>query len=57
MVVINGNDKSVEIPWSRYTEITKNMHQGINIFNHNKITIGESITVPEKEAIVVLFEK
>lgn len=52
-VYINNNDKPVQIPWERYSEVASGIQSGKNVITGETVDFTKTITVGPKQSIIV----
>ncbi|MEZ7955263.1 MAG: alpha-amylase family glycosyl hydrolase [Bacteroidales bacterium] len=55
MVVINNNNKPIEIDWNRISESIKSGEEGIELFSKNRVISGNKLTVDPQSSIIIEF--
>ena len=56
MVVMNKNDKAMNVETSRFAEILKGRVHAVNIITGEKMALANSFAVPAKTALVMEIE-
>lgn len=54
-VFLNNSDKDVNVPWTRYSEISAGLGEGRNVLTGERMTVSDATQVPAGEALVVEF--
>ena len=56
-IFINNSDETVNVPWTRFREISAGLGEGVDVLTGKTVTVSDATTVAPKSTLVVDYRR